>query len=765
MKKFISLVMSIIMVITIGSSVSFTAHAATWNGKAASSFAGGNGTKSKPYLISNAAQLARMRNLINSTNYKYDSYRKAYYKLTANINLNNTSNYSNWASSAPANAWIPIGSTSGYPFYGSFDGAGYTISGLYVKKNADNVGLFSRTAPGSKIKNVKISKSYISGYSYVGAVVGYVYGSSSASSYITGCTVSSTTVVGRNHNDDKSYYIGGIVGEANSYVYISSCKNSAKVSGYAYVGGIAGELYIYGKGGIYSCSNSGTVRATNGRAGGICSYVLISDSTSTSIKNNTNTGTISANSYAGGIFGTVSDTSSTVTISKCYNKGTVNATDYNAGGIFGFVSTRKCNFYLTLCYNTAEISASSNAGGLIGGIDTNYSGKFKVFNCSNDASTVKGDSYIGGIAGNTAAYGGNVQIINTYNKAYVNVSSSRGGGIVGSASISNYENNPSKLTIQNNIVTNSVSTCDYRGTVLGYIYISDSSKLSAEISNNKYLTASGNIIGETYSNSGKVTITSNSSASAANLKNESYLNNYGFYVCMWSFSDTDYPKVNLNGSHTYVQDSVTRASTANKKNGKIYKHCVDCSTRSYVTLYYAKSLSLSRKYSVYYGSGISIPAVTVKDSTGAVMKASNYTVKCTNKSTKKIGKPKAIGEYTIKVTMRGNYSGSLSATFTVKPQSTNISKLTKPATKQIKVKWNKAASCTGYQIQYSTSSKFSNSKIVTVGSSKTTSKTIKKLSKNKKYYVRIRTYKNVKISGKTKKIYSSWSSAKSIKTK
>ncbi|MGN0521072.1 MAG: fibronectin type III domain-containing protein, partial [Eubacterium sp.] len=70
---------------------------------------------------------------------------------------------------------------------------------------------------------------------------------------------------------------------------------------------------------------------------------------------------------------------------------------------------------------------------------------------------------------------------------------------------------------------------------------------------------------------------------------------------------------------------------------------------------------------------------------------------------------------------------------------------------------------TGYQIQYSTSSKFTSktTKTVTVSKNKTTSKTISKLKAKKKYYVRVRTYKIV--SGK--KIYSAWSKAKTVTTK
>ena len=70
-------------------------------------------------------------------------------------------------------------------------------------------------------------------------------------------------------------------------------------------------------------------------------------------------------------------------------------------------------------------------------------------------------------------------------------------------------------------------------------------------------------------------------------------------------------------------------------------------------------------------------------------------------------------------------------------------------------------------LEYSTSSKFSKktTKSVTVSKNKTTVKTIKKLKANKKYYVRIRTYKVVKENGKSEKIYSGWSKVKSVKVK
>lgn len=100
-------------------------------------------------------------------------------------------------------------------------------------------------------------------------------------------------------------------------------------------------------------------------------------------------------------------------------------------------------------------------------------------------------------------------------------------------------------------------------------------------------------------------------------------------------------------------------------------------------------------------------------------------------------------------------------TETVKPKKTSIKKLSK-GKKKFTVTWAKVSGVKGYQIQYSSNKKFKkNNKSVTVTKQKTTKATVKKLKSKKKYYVRVRTYKTVN----GKKIYSSWSKVKSVKTK
>lgn len=97
----------------------------------------------------------------------------------------------------------------------------------------------------------------------------------------------------------------------------------------------------------------------------------------------------------------------------------------------------------------------------------------------------------------------------------------------------------------------------------------------------------------------------------------------------------------------------------------------------------------------------------------------------------------------------------------VKPKKTSIKKLSK-GKKKFTVTWAKVIGVKGYQIQYSSDKKLKkNNKSVTVTKQKTTKATVKKLKSKKKYYVRVRTYKTVN----GKKIYSSWSKVKSVKTK
>ena len=96
-----------------------------------------------------------------------------------------------------------------------------------------------------------------------------------------------------------------------------------------------------------------------------------------------------------------------------------------------------------------------------------------------------------------------------------------------------------------------------------------------------------------------------------------------------------------------------------------------------------------------------------------------------------------------------------------KPNKTSVKKL-KAKKGSVELTWSKTKGVKGYEIQLATDKKFKkNKKTATVKKQKTTKTTVKKLKAKKKYYVRIRTYKTVN----GKKVYSSWSKVKSVKTK
>lgn len=205
------------------------------------------------------------------------------------------------------------------------------------------------------------------------------------------------------------------------------------------------------------------------------------------------------------------------------------------------------------------------------------------------------------------------------------------------------------------------------------------------------------------------------------------------------------------------QKTITKATT--KSNGKIVTKCSVCGKNlSETAIKKVSDIRLSATSYIYDGK-MKTPSISVKDSAGKMLKMNtDYTV------TYAKGR-KNVGNYSVTINLKGNYSGTVKKTFTVQPKSTSISKLT-PGSKKLTVKWKKQVTqTTGYQIQYGTSSKFKDAKTVTVSKNKATSKTILKLKARKKYYVRIRSYKTVKVNGKSAKLYSSWSKVQTGKTK
>ena len=210
-------------------------------------------------------------------------------------------------------------------------------------------------------------------------------------------------------------------------------------------------------------------------------------------------------------------------------------------------------------------------------------------------------------------------------------------------------------------------------------------------------------------------------------------------------------------THTWNSGTVTKKASLTTNGVKTYT-CKSCKATKTEAIPKASNIKLSKTAYTYNGK-VQKPSVTVKDSKGKALK---------NGTDYKISYPKGmknVGKYTVKVTLKGNYSGSKSMTYNINPKGTSVSKVT-AAKKGFKVTWKKQTTqTTGYQVQYSTSSKFKSAKTVTISKNKTTSKSVGKLSAKKKYYVRVRTYKTVKVNGKNVKLYSGWSKAKSVTTK
>jgi len=146
--------------------------------------------------------------------------------------------------------------------------------------------------------------------------------------------------------------------------------------------------------------------------------------------------------------------------------------------------------------------------------------------------------------------------------------------------------------------------------------------------------------------------------------------------------------------------------------------------------------------------------IVVKDGNVTLKNGADYTVSYKNN--------KKVGIATVVITGKGNYTGTVTKTFKINPKGTSLKKL-KKGKKQFKATWKvQKAQTSGYEVQYSTTKNFkSGKKKVTIKKNKTTSTIIKKLKKNKKYYVRIRTYKTVN----GKKFYSSWSKSKNARIK
>jgi len=226
--------------------------------------------------------------------------------------------------------WEPIGSytRSGlaginadlrYAFRGIFDGAGHTIRGLYVNGEDynDYYGLFGFINDAT-VKNLKIEESYLKGNGGFGGIVGYMHGNS----LIESC-ISNTTIDGTNG------FNGGIVGDMYGTSTVRNCVNYGNVSGYSYVGGIAGQIWLDKNTiSIINCVNYGNITGEIS-VGGIAGRQIIG-----SVINNANFGNIVGTSAnTGGIVG--ENDGKNAHVYNCYTAGTVTGSGKYVGAVVG----------------------------------------------------------------------------------------------------------------------------------------------------------------------------------------------------------------------------------------------------------------------------------------------------------------------------------------------------------------------------------------------------------------------------------------------
>ncbi len=508
----------------------------------ATDFAGGSGTKEDPYKISNAEQLALLGKNIEETSYdSKTNFDSAYYVLTADISLNNTTDFENWEEAAPEYDWKPIGFEASYRFSGVLDGAGYTISGMYINTNCEKIesgvyGLFSKLS--GTVKNLKIDKAYIA-VSGKTSKVGSIAGSAVSNSSIEKCSskadiytydntcggiVGATSAGSTTDNEEKATnisdcqfsgtvtqvkdgsmsYIGGIVGDNSGN--IKSCVNNGIISfrgdNVDVVGGIVGKT---GENVISNCQNNGKLNCEQAaekgivRVGGIVGLAFLSATGSAkymsrglTITDCVNNAEVNGQFYTGGIVGHANNDRNdyTMNILNCTNNATASAQEYS-GGIIGKVECTGDNdkgdsIVIKNCINKAELS-NGIAGGIIGGLKTNK-GDITIENCKNTANLSAKGQHCAGILAywlmDSKAENINVNIKSCINTGNIQTPYSAGGiiSIMDSAVVLEKAKNVAiKISDCNN--SGNITTAQINGGIGGVIGVLGMKEIPTSIEN------------------------------------------------------------------------------------------------------------------------------------------------------------------------------------------------------------------------------------------------------------------------------------------
>ena len=288
--------------------------------------------------------------------------------------------------------WTAVG-TENAPFKGTFDGKGYTITGLIIPTSDNEYMGFIGMLDGGTVKNVKFASVSVTGKNDVGTAVGRI---------INGGIVSGVQVLGGTVSGAKR--VGGVVGSIIADGSALNCTNAATVTGSVYnVGGIVGAAY-YTKTGkqmhITDCKNNGAVTSSGMGAGGIVGL------SAANVSGNTNTAEVKG-TEVGGIVG---EQKSYGSVTNNTNSGAVTYTNgantYGAGGIIGWLryhGTSEASAYkvsdiisVTGNKNSGSVTGGNDAGGIVG---TVYNSAV-IMNNKNTATSFSATTFAAGIVGN-----------------------------------------------------------------------------------------------------------------------------------------------------------------------------------------------------------------------------------------------------------------------------------------------------------------------------------------------------------------------------
>ena len=191
----------------------------------------------EPQLVDGYYEISSYGNLIWFQRYVDAGNININAKLTADIVANeNLLDSSGNVQGTPKYNWVPIGivySSSSDSYNGIFDGADYSISGLYTNSTGNICGFFGQVNNGT-IKNLSMVDSYFGGNScmYAGTFVAYDWNDGN----IENC-YSNATIVGQ-------YFCGGVAGRTRGTV--SNCLYNGKIKGFSYSNAIVSDTHNYG---------------------------------------------------------------------------------------------------------------------------------------------------------------------------------------------------------------------------------------------------------------------------------------------------------------------------------------------------------------------------------------------------------------------------------------------------------------------------------------------------------------------------------------